>query len=461
MATWYGWWASGTLLRLSDISIMHRLTLAIALCVTLIPCPQASSAIPLSYRPPHMELDDEPLATSPHTAIPTTDGASTATTADTISHHNVISRIARAAYIPLPLITAGLLSGHKDKHDIEPCPTPLPMHDDGIADYLQFAPAAVMLSMKAAGIESRSSWPRMLAGGAASGILMAGMVKATKHIIDMPRPDASDMKSTPSGHTAVAFMSATMLSEEYGHLSPWVSVGAYGVATATGLLRISQNKHWASDVMAGAGMGILATEIGYAVADALLGKWPPYTSSSSISTKSYGQRPSGIGLYTGFSLPTGHTTTSDGKTISRLTGTVTGIEGSWFITRNIGVSCHGSLSECRISTPNDGVTDGVEKTFMAGIGPCASVRLAPRWRLGMRVMAAYVHYDSVKATQPDICIPSSGGMAMVSGMGLGLLTERNIETTLFIDHILRPQHDGRDRGMTHGFIIGGKVMVRI
>ncbi|MGM9712694.1 MAG: phosphatase PAP2 family protein [Prevotella sp.] len=440
---------------------MLRLTLAIALCVTLIPCPHASSAIPFSCRPPHMELYDEPLATSFHAATATTDNASATTIADTISRHNAISRIARAAYIPLPLITVGLLSALKDKHDIGQCPTPLTMHDDGIADYLQFAPAAVMLSMKAAGIESRSSWPRMLAGGAASGILMAGMVKATKHIIDMPRPDASDMESTPSGHTAVAFMSATMLSEEYGHLSPWVSVGAYGVATATGLLRISQNKHWASDVMAGAGMGILATEIGYAVADALLGKWPSYTSSPSTRTWSYGQRPSGIGLYTGFFLPTGHTTTSDGETISRMTGTVTGIEGSWYITDKIGVSCHGSLSECRIATPDGGVTDGVEKTFMAGIGPCASITLAPCWRLGLRMMAAYVHYDSVKATQPDICIPSSGGMAMVSGIGLGLLTERSIETTLIIDHTLRPQHDGRDRGMTHGFIIGGKVMVRI
>ena len=47
---------------------------------------------------------------------------------------------------------------------------------------------------------------------------MAGMVKGMKHMTDMPRPDASDMKSLPSGHTAVAFMSATMLSIEYGHI---------------------------------------------------------------------------------------------------------------------------------------------------------------------------------------------------------------------------------------------------
>ena len=64
-------------------------------------------------------------------------------------------------------------------------------------------------------------------------------------------------------------MTATMLSKEYGHLSPWVGIGGYGVATMTGLMRIANNKHWLSDVIVGAGIGILATELGYWLTDVL------------------------------------------------------------------------------------------------------------------------------------------------------------------------------------------------
>ena len=48
-------------------------------------------------------------------------------------------------------------------------------------------------------------------------------------------------------------MTATMMSKEYGGRSPWYSVGAYSVATVTGLMRMANNKHWLSDVLAGAG----------------------------------------------------------------------------------------------------------------------------------------------------------------------------------------------------------------
>lgn len=62
-------------------------------------------------------------------------------------------------------------------------------------------------------------------------------------------------------------MTATMLHKEYGHRSPWYSIGAYTVATVTGVTRQLNNRHWMSDVMVGAGIGILATEFGYFLAD--------------------------------------------------------------------------------------------------------------------------------------------------------------------------------------------------
>lgn len=139
-------------------------------------------------------------------------------------------------------------------------------------DYLQFAPAVAMVAMKAAGLESRSSWERMLlSDGLATGIMLS-TVYVVKYGLGRLRPDGSSYNSFPSGHTAMAFTSATMLHKEYGHLSPWVSIASYSVATVTGISRVFNNRHWLSDIVVGAGVGILSAELGYLIADKLLGE---------------------------------------------------------------------------------------------------------------------------------------------------------------------------------------------
>ena len=66
----------------------------------------------------------------------------------------------------------------------------------------------------------------------------------------------------------MAFRAATMLHKEYGTTrSPWYRIGGYTVATATAVSRMLNNKHWLSDVMVGAGIGILSTEVGYFLTD--------------------------------------------------------------------------------------------------------------------------------------------------------------------------------------------------
>lgn len=63
-------------------------------------------------------------------------------------------------------------------------------------------------------------------------------------------------------------MAATILHKEYGVTrSPWYSVGGYAIASGVGLMRVLNNRHWISDVMVGAGVGIISTELGYLFAD--------------------------------------------------------------------------------------------------------------------------------------------------------------------------------------------------
>ena len=94
---------------------------------------------------------------------------------------------------------------------------------------------------------------------------MLGTVNALKYTTDEIRPDNSSANSFPSGHTANAFFGATVLAEEYKDQSIIYPIVGYTVATATGVLRILNNRHWASDVLVGAGIGILSAKAAYVV----------------------------------------------------------------------------------------------------------------------------------------------------------------------------------------------------
>ncbi|MGL4852092.1 MAG: phosphatase PAP2 family protein [Phocaeicola sp.] len=138
-----------------------------------------------------------------------------------------------------------------------------------IEDYTLYAPLAATYVLKLAGVQNRSSWSRMLVSNALSAATMGVVVKSMKATIHEVRPDKTSANSFPSGHTATAFLSASILHKEYGDRSPWYTVAGYTVATATGAARILNNHHWVNDVLVGAGIGILSTELGYFLGDLL------------------------------------------------------------------------------------------------------------------------------------------------------------------------------------------------
>jgi len=113
-----------------------------------------------------------------------------------------------------------------------------------IDDYSQFFGPAMTVGLKVAGVEGRSDWGRFLTSTALSYGIMAGFVNGIKYTAKEMRPDGSTANSWPSGHTATAFVGATILHKEYGMTrSPWYSVAGYGVATATGVMRVLNNRH--------------------------------------------------------------------------------------------------------------------------------------------------------------------------------------------------------------------------
>ena len=142
-----------------------------------------------------------------------------------------------------------------------------------IDDYTQFFGPVMTVGLKAAGVEGRSDWGRLLSSAGMSYAFMAAFVNGIKYTAKEMRPDGSTANSWPSGHTATAFVGATILHKEYGMTrSPWYSVAGYGMATATGVMRVLNNRHWVSDVLSGAGIGIMSGELAYALSDVFFKK---------------------------------------------------------------------------------------------------------------------------------------------------------------------------------------------
>lgn len=168
----------------------------------------------------------------------------------------------------VPYITLGL-AAHGFKRDVRKVNNDINYGFHNRADdYIQYAPLALTWGLKATGYQGRSQWGRLLASNAFSAVFLAALVNGIKYSTAEERPDGSASNSFPSGHTATAFMAATILHKEYGLTrSLWYSFGGYAVATGIGAFRVMNNRHWVSDVMAGAGIGILSAELGYALSD--------------------------------------------------------------------------------------------------------------------------------------------------------------------------------------------------
>jgi membrane-associated phospholipid phosphatase len=132
-----------------------------------------------------------------------------------------------------------------------------------IDNYTQFAPLAAVYVLDACQMTSRCTFGQQLAVTAVSVAIQETVVTTLKTTTHIQRPDHTAHNSFPSGHTTMAFVGAELLSQEYAGSCPWVAILGYVVAAATGFLRMYNNRHWLTDVVAGAGLGILIVRLAY------------------------------------------------------------------------------------------------------------------------------------------------------------------------------------------------------
>jgi len=182
--------------------------------------------------------------------------------------NNVVRPIdARSFIFPGALIGAGALLTFT-KSDLDSLvqseiQEALPGFHSGVDNILMVAPAVAVFGLNAAGVRGKHSIMRAAEYYIVALLVSVGTSEIMKEVIHVQRPDGSNDQSFPSGHTINAFMGAEFLHQEYGHRSGWYTAAGYTTATATGFLRMANNKHWLGDVIAGAGIGILSTRFSY------------------------------------------------------------------------------------------------------------------------------------------------------------------------------------------------------
>jgi hypothetical protein len=132
-----------------------------------------------------------------------------------------------------------------------------------IDDFSQYLPLASVYGLSAIGVKGKNNFRDKTVIIATSYLIMGIVVNSLKRTLKVERPDGSGFNSFPSGHTVTAFMGAELVYQEYKDASIWYGISGYLVATGTGAFRLYNNKHWLTDVVAGAGIGILSAKAAY------------------------------------------------------------------------------------------------------------------------------------------------------------------------------------------------------
>lgn len=131
-----------------------------------------------------------------------------------------------------------------------------------IDDYLQYAPIVEMYSADLLGVKAKNHWFDQTKYLLISNLISATITHSFKYISKKERPNGAPY-SFPSGHTTLAFTNAGVLYNEFKDNSPALAFSGYAFATTTGAFRMINNKHWLSDVLVGAGVGIISAELVY------------------------------------------------------------------------------------------------------------------------------------------------------------------------------------------------------
>jgi membrane-associated phospholipid phosphatase len=300
------------------------------------------------------------------------------------------------------LITAGLFTfkdeGFLNRQSIKDWRnTFIPDFADHSDDLGQVAAGGLALGLNAVGVPGRHKLFRAASTYATALAIETAAVFAGKGLTEVLRPDGSARNSFPSGHTAASFVSARFLDREYGHVSYLYSLGGYSLAAMTGVFRQLNNRHWLSDVLVGAGIGIMSTDIAYVAMGKAFrekGKHPPRPPG----TPRPRANPSFVDFRVGYANHQGDL--QERNDIVAEDGWTAGGEGAFFFSRYLGIGGEISVAAFPINmdkfVPDPDVDSIAEElntqpfgTQSVFIGPFVNVPLGDRWSIVGKATAGW------------------------------------------------------------------------
>jgi len=148
-------------------------------------------------------------------------------------------------------------------------------------DYIQYVPYAQIYLGDIVGINAKNHWFDQTKNIFIGGLATLVITHSLKRGVGKERPDGSSNHSFSSGHTATAFLGSTILYHEYKDASMVYASSGFLFSTSTGGLRVMNNRHWVSDVLAGAGIGILVGNLIYHIEP--LKNFNPFKNTKNLS----------------------------------------------------------------------------------------------------------------------------------------------------------------------------------
>jgi membrane-associated phospholipid phosphatase len=187
---------------------------------------------------------------------------------DTVYKGQPVSKYLKQSIAPVSLIGLGIYmklnkTGFNDlsiKNDVV---STYPDFHSKADDYLRLTWVPFLYGLDLVGIKAKTDIKNRTAILIKAEVIMFASVGLLKKGTNVVRPDGSENTSFPSGHVAQAFLGAAMIQKEYGHKSIWYPVGAYTIAASVAAFRVLNNRHYTSDVLVGAGIGMLSVHIAY------------------------------------------------------------------------------------------------------------------------------------------------------------------------------------------------------
>ena len=309
-----------------------------------------------------------------------------------------------------------------------------PKHD--AVNWTDYAVGSIPLvanwALKTAGVKSRSKTERMLTANAMAMAISFGTTEILKRSIHEGRPDMSNRQSFPSGHTSFAFASATILSREYGYISPWITIGGFTTAASTELLRIQHNKHWMNDLYMGAGIGVMSTNLAYFLTDKIFGadaiNKPELRKRDVQRLIKFSEKASGFTFVSGTEIGD-HTIRFADARIKTGASFSAGADVAWFITPNVAAEFLTRVvdAQAKVFDTTNIFTGGHLNLYHFDLGAKMSWPFALGKRLSTRTFAGVrmMNGDSLTDGTKTYAIPNETKFELGAGITYDCLDTQN------------------------------------